>query len=111
MHIDRKASVTKVIHSRLGKELIKEKRDMYRDLPTLTEFLLGENLADKNKQLIKSVRASVSCMQTNLAFRGKHRAQSDYQNRCNNTFNRFRNSQGRATITWGVKQQPPEKRF
>ena len=29
MRIDRKVSVTKVVHSRLGKELIKEKRDRF----------------------------------------------------------------------------------
>ena len=48
----------KVVHTRLGKELIKEKRDAYGEIPDPREFLLGGNLGERNKQLLKSVKAS-----------------------------------------------------
>lgn len=117
LRVDRTGSVTKVVNSRLGKELIKQKRDVYGDLPLPSEYLLGDNLGERNKQLMKSVRASDNCMQTNLAHRGKRRAQTDQQNRGSNSYTRyrgngrFRGNRGRGTSNWGAKQQPPEKKF
>ena len=46
-------NVKKVVHSLLGKELIKEKRDIYGELPEPTDFLLGDNLGEKNRELMK----------------------------------------------------------
>lgn len=119
--LDRKKSVTKVVHSRLGKELIFEKRDAYGDLPEPSEYLLGDNLADRNKQLIKSVKASDSCMSTNiaggLAYKGKRRSSYEGQGRStpyNNKFRgngRFRGRGPRSSSTWGNKPQAPDKRF
>ena len=49
MRLDRKLSVTKMVHSKLRKELIKEKRDLYGDVPQPDKLLLGENLAERNR--------------------------------------------------------------
>lgn len=117
MRIDRRLSVQKVVHSKLGKELIKERRDVYGDGPSTSEFLLGENLGEKNRQLMKSVRASDSCMTT--GYRGKRRYQPDNQSR-SGPYNKFRgNSQGRYrsqrggrhSSTWGSRPQSTEKHY
>ena len=117
MRFDRIASVKKVVYTPLGKELIKNKRDVYGDLPELTEHLLGENLGDKNKVLMKSLRASDNCMQTSLAYRGKRRQQQD-SFRQNTPYSRprgggrFRQNRGaRGGSTWGMRTLPTEKRF
>ena len=46
IRIDRVTSVGNLVHTKLGKELIKEKRDIHGKLPEPTEFLLGEHLGD-----------------------------------------------------------------
>ena len=116
---DRKLNVQKVVHSRLGKELIKEKRDVYGDLPEPSEHLLGENLGEKNRQLLKSVRASDSCMSTG-GYNGKRRYSQDRHTRGNNNgpYNKFRGNGrfrgqrgGRQSSSWGTRQQAPEKQF
>ena len=56
IRLDRKQNVTKVVHSRLGKELIKKKRDLYGEILQPDKLMLGENLAERNRQLMKSVK-------------------------------------------------------
>ena len=82
----------KVVHTRLGKELIKEKRDAYREVSEPTEYLLGENLGERNKQLLKSVIASNKCMNTNLAYRGKCRHNFDHQRGAGGSYTKYRRS-------------------
>ena len=118
IRLDRIASVKKVVHTTLGKELIQQKKDVYGEKPMLTEHLLGENLGDRNKQLLKSMRASDSCMQTSLAYRGKRRQQQERMRQTTpynkfRGFPRFRGGRGRGSThtTWGAKPQPTERRF
>ena len=68
IRIDRKLNVKKVVHSLLGKELIKEKRDICGELLEPSDFLLEYNLGEKNRELIKSVRASENCNVIGYAF-------------------------------------------
>ena len=57
---DWKLNVQKVVHSRLGKELIKEKRDVYSDLPEPSEHLLGEKIKPgREKPTVDEVGASI----------------------------------------------------
>ena len=116
IRIDRKLNVKKVVHSLLGKELIKEKRDIYGELPEPSDFLLGDNLGEKNRELMKSVRASENCMSSGLPYRGKRRMMSDPARGMNpfkfRGVGRFRPFRGaRGASTWGQRQQPPEKKF
>ena len=74
VRLDRKLKVKKVVNSALGKELIKMKREIYRELPELSELLLlGDNLGDKNKEHMKSVKASENYMMPGMLHRGKCR--------------------------------------
>ena len=43
--------MTKLIHSPIDKKLTEEKQDVYRDLLTSSEVLLGDNLVERSKQL------------------------------------------------------------
>ena len=57
---NRLANVYTVINTPLGKEVIKKKSDKYREKELPTEHLLSEDLGDRNKKAIKSVRAADS---------------------------------------------------
>ena len=75
--VDRIANVGKVVNTTLGKEVIKRKTDKYGEKELPTEHLLGEDLADKNKKVIKVARASDTVMNTSLAPK-KWRKSGDY---------------------------------
>lgn len=74
---DRLANVYKVVNTPLGKEVIKKKADKYGEKELPTEHLLGENLGDKNKKVIRSARAADTVMNTSLAPK-KWRKSGDY---------------------------------
>ena len=57
--IYRKLNIKKVVHSLLGKELIKEKRYIYGELPEPSDFLLGYNLGEKNRELVTEVSEDI----------------------------------------------------
>ena len=77
LNMDRLANVKKVVNHPLGKELIKRRKDVYGEYEEATEHLLGEDLADRNKKLMKSTRASDTVMNTSFAPR-KFKRQQEY---------------------------------
>ena len=93
--IDRVLNVKKVVNTHLGKEVIKPKLDTYGEKELSTDYLLGDDLADKNKKLIKSARASDTVMNTTLAPR-KWRRSNDY-------FQRTLPQAGRARGQWSFR--------
>ena len=68
---DRLSNVDKVVNSRLGKDIIKLKKNTHGDKPEATEHLLGEDLAERNKLALKKARASDNCMNSKSAYSGK----------------------------------------
>ena len=64
---DRVLNVHKVVNTPLGKEIIKRKLDKYGEKELPTEHLLGEDLGERNKEVIKSARAADTVMNTSLA--------------------------------------------
>lgn len=92
---DRLQNVKKVVNTVLGKEVIKPKTDAYGEKELPTDLLLGDDLAEKNKKIIKSARASDTVMNTALAPR-KWRRSSDY-------YQRSYNSSVRARGQWNLR--------
>ena len=64
---DRLLNVQKVVNNHLGKEVIKRKTDTYGEKELPTEHLLGEDLGERNKKVLKSACASDTVMNTSLA--------------------------------------------
>lgn len=83
---DRLLNVKKVVNSFLGKEVIKPKTDAYGEKELPTDNLLGEDLAEKNKKIIKSARASDTVMSTSLAPRKWRRPNEYYQRSFQSSF-------------------------
>ena len=54
---DRLVNVHKLVNNPLGKEVIKKKTDPYDEKELPTEHLLGEDLRERNKKMLKSARA------------------------------------------------------
>lgn len=74
---DRLANVNKVVNTPLGKDVVKKKTDKYGEKELPTEHLLGEDLGDRNKKVLKSARASDTVMNTSLAPK-KWRKSADF---------------------------------
>ena len=64
---DRVNNVHKVLNNPLRKEVIKRKTDKYGDKELPTEHLLGEDLGERNKKVLKRIRASDTVWNTSLA--------------------------------------------
>ena len=91
---DRLQNVKKIVNTVLGKEVIKPKTDAYGGKVLPTDFLL-EDLAEKNKKIIKSARVSDTVMYTLIAPRKWHRSNDYYQ--------RLYTSSVRARGQWGLR--------
>ena len=62
--LDRRANVKEVLHTVLGKEIVKTAEDIHGEPLPPNEYLLGGKLGDKNKEVIKSAKASDQCLGT-----------------------------------------------
>ena len=70
----------KVVNNPLSKELIKRKTNKYGDKELPIEHLLGEDLGERNKKVIKIARASDTVMNTSLAPRKWRKSGEYYRN-------------------------------
>ena len=62
--LDRRANVKEVVTTVLGKEIVKTAEDIHGEPLPPNEYLLGGKLGDKNKEVIKSAKASDQCLGT-----------------------------------------------